>query len=84
MNKLFNFSSDFQPLAILSNKTNLADSLANLVLIGLLVFSVAKRTVFFFLSAVNRCECSGTDVEGIELVVIQLMFVRGSFIACLK
>lgn len=77
------FSSDLHSLSGLSNLSNGAQ-LADGVLVPRLVLGVAEGTLDLLLSAVDWLEGLGADVEGVELVVVQVVLIFRVFITSLK
>ena len=80
---LSNLSSNLEPLHALSYQTNRAD-FAYSFLVGLLVLGPAEGTVLFLLPSVDGLVGRRTNVERVELVVLQLVLVRWGLVACLK
>ena len=80
---LSNLSSNLEPLHTLSYQTNRAD-FADSFLVGLLVLGPAEGTVLFLLPSVDGLVGRRTNVERVELVVLQLVLVRWGLVACLK
>jgi hypothetical protein len=80
---LTNFSSNLDTLDALANQTDLADS-TDCVFVRLLVLGLTERAVLFLLAAVNGLVGSGTDVEGIKLVVLELVLVCRSLVTRLE
>ncbi len=66
-----------------ADQTNFTD-LANRIFEGLLILGLTERTIFLLLSSVDRLVSRSTYVEGVELVVLQLVLVSRSLVASLK
>ena len=78
-----NFSPDLHSLNALPDQSHLAD-LADGILEGLLVLGLTEGAVLLLLTSIDGLVGGGADVEGVELVVLQLVLVGRGLVASLK
>ena len=65
-----NFPPDFQSLTRFTDLSNLANVLANLIFVSLLVFSSTERTILLLLASINGRVGGGANIKWIEFVII--------------
>ena len=67
-----NFPPDFQSLTRFTDLSNLANVLANLIFVSLLVFSSAERTILLLLASINGRVGGGANIKWVEFIIRKL------------